>query len=709
MHALCVRVLPSMLGLGVLCVAAATPQVAHGQAQPLPMSQVTGFRLERYEPTTAGSPLFLADRPWFAPQQRFAAALTLGYAHRPLQFSDGTGPLPAIVEHALQGSLDVAGAPLRWLLLRASLPITLLERGTTDARAGIAPVEGAAIGDPRLGAVFALWKQPEQSPFSVHVSLDAWIPAGSAYVTHQGDSGPRVLPRFILAGALPHALRWTFNAGFLYRPDALLGTDDRSIRAGSEVQLAAALGYVTATERLHIALEGLFAARVTRLDSGSQDVLRGQLMLSAQLQVGSMLHVGAAVGSDFATPGTPDARGLLRIAISPRRLAASSTATSSDSAADSPTLVPTASPLPSTATPERTSPSIGKSPPVGPRKPDVAAKPTPVPTAASTPVPAAAATKTSPGDDADGDGISDDADRCPYEPETKNGIRDDDGCPESPLALQAARALRFQVPTASVLPSSSTATSAAGVSSSGPASGSTGTQGSVLAGASPTEPSASRASNPAAPTASAASTSAVAATEDSDKDGIPDEEDRCPISAEDKDSFEDEDGCPDPDNDEDGILDAQDRCPLEAETQNGYEDEDGCPDIAPANALQVQVSAAGDRIEVNQQVQFQRRQVVVAPASHALLRAVAKILRRYPKVSLEVQGHTDSGGDPARNLALSQQRADSVRAFLIKEGIAAERLAARGYGATQPRFPNTTPEGRARNRRVEFVLQGDHK
>lgn len=708
MHALCVRVLPSILGLGVLCVAAAIPQVAHGQAQPLPMSQVTGFRLERYEATTAGSPLFLADRPWFAPQQRFAAALTLGYAHRPLQFSDGSGPLPAIVEHALQGSLDVAGAPLRWLLLRASLPITLLERGTTDARAGIAPLEGATIGDPRLGAVFALWKQPEQSPFSLHVSLDAWIPAGSAYVTHQGDSGPRVLPRFILAGTLPHALRWTVNAGFLYRSDAVLGTDARSIRAGSEVQLAAALGYVTAAERLHIALEGLFAARVTRLDSGSQDVLRGQLMLSAQLQVGSMLHVGAAVGSDFATPGTPDARGLLRIAISPRRLAASPTAASPDSAADSPALVPT-SPLPSTATPERTSPPIGKSPAVGPSKPDVTAKPSAVPTAASTAVPAAAATNAPPGDDADGDGISDAADRCPYEPETKNGIRDDDGCPESPLALQAARALRFQAPAASVLPSSPTATSAAAVSSSGPASGSAGTQGGVLAGAAPTEPSASRPASPAALPASAASAIAVAATEDSDKDGIPDEEDRCPISAEDKDSFEDEDGCPDPDNDEDGILDAQDRCPLEAETQNGYEDEDGCPDIAPANALQVQVSAAGDRIEVNQQVQFQRRQVAVAPASHALLRAVAKILRRYPKASLEVQGHTDSGGDPARNLALSQQRADSVRAFLIKEGIAAERLAARGYGATQPRFPNTTPEGRARNRRVEFVLQGDQK
>jgi outer membrane protein OmpA-like peptidoglycan-associated protein len=65
---------------------------------------------------------------------------------------------------------------------------------------------------------------------------------------------------------------------------------------------------------------------------------------------------------------------------------------------------------------------------------------------------------------------------------------------------------------------------------------------------------------------------------DNDKDGILDPNDRCPDQAEDKDGFEDADGCPDPDNDKDGILDAQDKCPLEPETVNGLDDEDGCPD-----------------------------------------------------------------------------------------------------------------------------------
>ncbi len=66
---------------------------------------------------------------------------------------------------------------------------------------------------------------------------------------------------------------------------------------------------------------------------------------------------------------------------------------------------------------------------------------------------------------------------------------------------------------------------------------------------------------------------------DNDGDGIPDDKDKCPNQAEDKDGFEDEDGCPDPDNDRDGIPDAQDKCPNQPETRNGYKDEDGCPDV----------------------------------------------------------------------------------------------------------------------------------
>jgi len=68
---------------------------------------------------------------------------------------------------------------------------------------------------------------------------------------------------------------------------------------------------------------------------------------------------------------------------------------------------------------------------------------------------------------------------------------------------------------------------------------------------------------------------------DRDRDGIPDDKDKCPEIPEDLDGFEDEDGCPDGDNDGDGIPDAQDKCPASPETKNGYQDDDGCPDLMP--------------------------------------------------------------------------------------------------------------------------------
>ena len=68
---------------------------------------------------------------------------------------------------------------------------------------------------------------------------------------------------------------------------------------------------------------------------------------------------------------------------------------------------------------------------------------------------------------------------------------------------------------------------------------------------------------------------------DNDKDGIPDTKDKCPNDPEDKDGFEDADGCPDPDNDKDKILDINDKCPDKPETYNGFQDEDGCPDEVP--------------------------------------------------------------------------------------------------------------------------------
>ena len=88
-----------------------------------------------------------------------------------------------------------------------------------------------------------------------------------------------------------------------------------------------------------------------------------------------------------------------------------------------------------------------------------------------------------------------------------------------------------------------------------------------------------------------------------------------------------------------------------------------------------------------------------------VLDAAVKVLKDNPSVRIEIAGHTDSSGDPEQNRALSQQRAESVMKYLTEHGVAPTQLTAKGYGPDVPLQPNTTPENRAKNRRVEFTLQ----
>jgi uncharacterized repeat protein (TIGR01451 family)/uncharacterized protein (TIGR03382 family) len=188
---------------------------------------------------------------------------------------------------------------------------------------------------------------------------------------------------------------------------------------------------------------------------------------------------------------------------------------------------------------------------------------------------------------------------------------------------------------------------------------------------------------------------------DSDGDGLTDDQDRCPRVAEDKDGFQDEDGCADPDNDKDGVLDANDKCPSEPETINGVRDEDGCPDKGKER-----VRVEGQKILILDKVYFATNKDVILVRSFPLLQQVGQVLRANPHLlKVRVEGHTDSQSSDAFNLDLSQRRANSVRKHLIeKEGIAAERLEAVGYGESKPVDTNKTAAGRENNRRVEFII-----
>jgi len=252
---------------------------------------------------------------------------------------------------------------------------------------------------------------------------------------------------------------------------------------------------------------------------------------------------------------------------------------------------------------------------------------------------------------------------------------------------------------------------------------------------------------------------------DADGDGILDAVDKCPTNPEDKDRFEDEDGCPDPDNDGDGILDASDRCPMDPEDKDGYQDQDGCPDLdndgdgfndpddkCPDAAEDKdgfededgcpdddndkdRIKDADDKcpneaevyngkddedgcpdetlakvekgkIIIADKIYFDTGKATIKPASFPVLEAVAGILKANPEIKkVAIEGHTDDVGADARNMKLSDDRAKSVMAWLTSTGgIAADRLTAQGFGETRPAVEGKTKEAREANRRVEFII-----
>ena len=246
--------------------------------------------------------------------------------------------------------------------------------------------------------------------------------------------------------------------------------------------------------------------------------------------------------------------------------------------------------------------------------------------------------------DRDHDGLPDNVDKCPDDPEDKDGFEDDDGCPDL----------------------------------------------------------------------------------DNDNDGIKDAVDKCPNDPEDIDKFEDEDGCPELDNDQDGLSDKVDKCPNEPEDKDGFEDDDGCPDpdndhdtfldkddkcpnefgVAPDGCPKkyTNVVVTEKKIEIKQTIYFAFNKAAIKPVSFPLLNEVAQALKDNPTIKVEIQGHTDSVGNDNFNLKLSQKRAESVKAYLAKHGVDASRMVPKGYGENVPIADNQTADGRSQNRRVEFII-----
>jgi OOP family OmpA-OmpF porin len=142
-----------------------------------------------------------------------------------------------------------------------------------------------------------------------------------------------------------------------------------------------------------------------------------------------------------------------------------------------------------------------------------------------------------------------------------------------------------------------------------------------------------------------------------------------------------------PDLDGDGVPNERDKCP---NTRPGaVVDLDGCE-------VEAVISLDG--------VYFDFDKATLRPEGVAVLNDAAALLKTNDRVVVEVAGHTDSVGSEQYNQGLSERRANTVRDYLVSQGITATRLTARGYGEVQPVATNDTEEGRQLNRRVELIV-----
>jgi outer membrane protein OmpA-like peptidoglycan-associated protein len=202
---------------------------------------------------------------------------------------------------------------------------------------------------------------------------------------------------------------------------------------------------------------------------------------------------------------------------------------------------------------------------------------------------------------------------------------------------------------------------------------------------------------------------------DSDGDSIADGLDRCSDTP--KGATVDALGCPG-DEDSDGVLDGLDRCPrtpigasvnangcVAGQSQNRAPAPAAAPAPTPAPPRPSPartLDMPGGGAVVLEGVTFESGSARLQSGSYVELDSIAKVLLSSPNMRVEISGHTDNAGTPADNMRISGLRAEAVRNYLVAKGVPFQQMVARGYGASMPRTPDTTPRGRAINRRVEI-------
>lgn len=639
--------LPALSAVGLAVgLAAGAACLTEGPAQAQSTQQ--GFTLNRYEPTAAGEWSFWVDHPWYSSTRYFAAGITLNYGHNPLVYVHDLGDkldrTTNVIEHQLLGHVDLAGSFLDRILISATLPVTLLERGT--ATAGVTPTEGVVVGDPRLGLWIRLFGQPYRSAVALSIGANVWIPlrafTDSGVSSTSSDSFVRVMPKLALGG-LAHNVMWSLTGGFLYRAPAQIGSaDPRGSTVGSELQFGAAIAYANLERRFVIGPEAVLSTTILGNDEVqprpfTSDYTSLEVLLGLHYNIAKLINLGLAGGLGvLRTPGTPDGRALLRLAYAPL--------TEPQRDRDHDGILDSADACPDTWGIATQDPRTHGCP------------------------------------DRDQDKVPDAADLCPDTPKGEHpdaarlgcplGDRDHDGvldpddlCPSEPMGEL---------------------------------------------------PDAARRGCPLG---------------DRDHDQVPDRDDLCPDQHKGKTPDPARLGCPIMDRDGDGVLDPDDLCPDEPmgtqpdATRLGCplhdrdgdkvpDGEDACPDTAGVASANPKLNGCplsevkDGKIIIVAPVFFATDKDVILQESNPVLQSVADTLQKSLEIKkILIEGHTDNRGSRNYNIGLSTRRAKSVMNWLIESGgVSPSRLQAKGFGPDRPIANNNVPEGRERNRRVEFVI-----
>ena len=610
----------------------------------------SGFEINRYQPTAAGEFSFWVDHPWYSSMRYFAGGITLNYAHNPLVFgrqnTDGTfNQTQSVIENQLIAHVDLAGSFLDRVLITASLPVVLFENGSSTPVAGVSAASSVAVGDPRLGLMVRLFGQPYKSAISMSIGANVWIPLAKftdSLPAQSSDHDVRVLPKIVLGG-LSHHVMWSFTGAFLYRPVAKIGmnVDDAGSTVGSELQFGAAIAYADMDRRFAIGPEATLSTVVIGTDANR---VFARDFTALEVLLGAHYNIGRQVNI-----GLGAGVGILREPGTPDFRAlfrlAYAPMRKEENDRDHDGIVDAKDACPDNAGIATDDPNTNGCP------------------------------------DRDGDLVVDKIDLCPDTPKGPHpdpnklgcplGDRDGDGvldpddlCPDEHKGPRPDPN-RLGCPT-----------------------GDRDRDG-VL------DPDDICPDEPKGPTPDPNRLGCPAG--DRDHDGVVDPQDLCPDVHKGLHPDPNRLGCPLPDRDGDTVVDPEDACPDKFGAPSPDPKKNGCPGL---------VEVKNGQLVIIKPVFFATNKDVILEKSYPVLQAVADALKASKEIKkVSIEGHTDDRGKHDYNVDLSDRRAKSVLRWLTSTGaVEPERLVAKGFGPDRPIADNKKADGRAKNRRVDFLI-----